>query len=115
MLLHRMVAMLFIPNPDNLPEVNHKDEDITNCRADNLEWCTSKYNANYGTRNERCFKNNPQKKSVRQLTLDGKVVKEYVSIGKAAKATGAYDSAIIKVCKGKQKTSVGYRWEYIEA
>lgn len=51
--IHRLVAQTFIPNPDNLPQVNHKDEDKSNNRVDNLEWCDSKYNLNYGTRNKR--------------------------------------------------------------
>lgn len=54
--VHRLVAATFIPNPDNLPFVNHKDECKTNNNADNLEWCTHDYNMNYGTRNARISK-----------------------------------------------------------
>lgn len=52
---HRLVAIAFIPNPDNLPQINHKDENKQNNNIDNLEWCSCKYNINYGTRTERAF------------------------------------------------------------
>lgn len=113
-LLHRLVAQVFIPNPNNLPEVNHKDEDITNCRADNLEWCTSKYNANYGTRTQRCIENNPQKRPVNQYTKDGRFIKRWRMINDAARHVGVDGSAITRVCKGKQHTSMGYVWRYAD-
>ena len=53
--VHRLVAEAFIPNKDNLPQVNHKDEDKSNNRVDNLEWCTSFYNNEYGTRKKRWY------------------------------------------------------------
>lgn len=51
--IHRLVATMFIPNPENLPEVNHRDENKLNNCVDNLEWCDRKHNCNYGTRSER--------------------------------------------------------------
>lgn len=54
--VHRLVAIAFIPNPNNLPQVNHKDENKSNNDVDNLEWCTAKYNNRYGTKLERISK-----------------------------------------------------------
>lgn len=67
--IHRLVATAFIDNPDNLPQVNHKDENKHNNDVSNLEWCSSEYNVNYGTRNERSGLNN---KSKRVVIIDGK-------------------------------------------
>ena len=55
--LHRIVAQAFLPNPENLPCINHKDENRMNCHKDNLEWCTYEYNNNYGSRTERMVQN----------------------------------------------------------
>lgn len=64
-LVHRLVANAFIPNNDNLPQINHKDENSKNNNVNNLEWCTAKYNSNYGTHKEkirkRMLENNPFK------------------------------------------------------
>lgn len=56
--IHRLVALTFIPNPKNLPQVNHKDEDKSNNSVNNLEWCDCKYNNNYGTARERIVRSN---------------------------------------------------------
>ena len=64
LLVHRLVAKAFLPNPDNCPVVNHIDEDKQNNNVSNLEWCTQSYNVNYGGGIERMIKNNPQSKPV---------------------------------------------------
>lgn len=62
--IHRLVAEAFIDNPDDLPQVNHKDENKQNNDVSNLEWCSSEYNVNYGTRNERSSLSYPHKRAV---------------------------------------------------
>lgn len=111
-LIHRLVAQYFIPNPHNYPEVNHKDENPQNNHVDNLEWCTPKYNCNYGTRNRRCMEK-VIKKPVKQLSLSGEVIAIYPMITEAMRKTGVDESQIIRVCKGRNITAGGYKWEYV--
>lgn len=114
MLLHRLVAKVFISNPCGYPEVNHMDENIQNCRADNLEWCTSKYNANYGTRNARFTAKLRERngKPVNQYAKDGTFIRRWDCITDAEKECGFDVSSIIRTCKHRQMTSYGYKWEY---
>lgn len=112
-LAHRLVAQHFIPNPNNYPEVNHIDENIQNNRMDNLEWLTSKQNANYGTRNQRCKDCNKQYfKPVLQYDLEGNLIKEYETLGDASRDIKGDISAIIRVCKNRQNIAYGYIWKY---
>ena len=119
-LIHRLVALAFIPNPMNLPQVNHIDENKTNNCADNLEWCDCKYNINFGNRNKLAgdklkdiFLNREDcSKPILQLDLDGNIVNEYPSIHEAERQTGFKNQNICNCLKGKRKTCGGFIWKY---
>ncbi len=107
---HRLVAMMFIENPQTLPQVNHKDEDKTNNRVENLEWCDSKYNTNYGNCIEKRIA--PQRVKVSQFSMNGKYIKTYESMAYIEKRLGFNHSAICMCCKGQIQSAYGYKWKY---
>ena len=129
--VHRLVAETFIPNPDNLPVINHKDENKYNNNVNNLEWVTEKSNANYGTRNQKIseknkeiFKNTEVKRgkhpeAVKIAMCDPKtqeVLQIFDSIASACEFLNKYPSGqpnISAVLNGRRKTAYKYFWKKI--
>ena len=108
--IHRIIAQAFIPNPNNLPQVNHKDECKTNNCVDNLEWCTAKYNMNYGTITERRI--SKRRKIVYQYDLNDNLINQFKSNREASRILNINSGAISRVCNGKRKTYKGFIYKY---
>lgn len=110
--LHRLVAQSFLSNPNNLPQINHKNEDKNDNRVENLEWCSSKYNSNYGTRIQRFVEK--KSKSVLQFDKEGNFIREWSSIIAVKNELGIDQSAITQCCKNKRKSAGKFVWRYKE-
>jgi len=107
--VHRLVAQAFIPNPNNLPCVNHKDENPSNNHVDNLEWCTKSYNNSY---NEARIKAAvPRRIPILQYDKKGRFIKEWSHAREAAETLNLNKHAIYECCVGRSKTSGGYIWK----
>lgn len=109
--VHRLVAEAFIPNPDNLPTVDHINRDRTDNCIENLRW------ADYKLQQENCDRETQAKKlskPVLQYTLDMVFIKEYASVSEASRQTGISHAHITECCNGKYglKTAGGYIWKY---
>ena len=114
--LHRLVAEAYIPNPDNLPEINHKDGNkLHNC-VDNLEWCTHKQNIKHSWENNlskaKYSKENFSSKKVKQYDKDLNFIKEWNCMSDVERELGISTSHISQVCNGKRKTAGGYKWSF---
>ena len=113
--VHRLVAQAFIPNPNEYPQVNHKDEDKGNNKVDNLEWCDNKYNCNYGNHIKNCTGHN--KRKVICTTTNEK----FNSIVEASEKYNIDAADIVHCCQHKRLTSgkipntnIRLSWKYIE-
>lgn len=126
--VHKLVCLAFHPIPEEWRhllgtrylQVNHKDENKTNNRADNLEWVTPSYNSGYGTISARRLKTHKERKTktseatVNQYTLNGVFVRTWKSMAEIEREIGCNKSLICLCCKGKCKTGYGYIWRYAD-
>lgn len=118
--IHRLVAMSFLYNVDNLPQVNHIDGCKTNNVLDNLEFCTASYNCKHAYKlglnkqwmTGKTGKDCPFSKKIYQFDLDGKFLKEWDSISDVSRALGIPVAHLVRVCKGQRKTTRGFIWKY---
>lgn len=105
-MVHRLVAQAFIPNPENLPQINHIDEDKRNNNVINLEWVSASQNQRHSAHQYSC--------RINQLSLDGELVKEWESSHEIERELGYIYGNIIQCCKGKYKQMYGFKWQYAD-
>ena len=128
-LVHRLIAQVFIPNPNNLPQVNHINEDKTDNRVENLEWCTQKYNINYGNGISKRVKTNKENgtykkigeinskirsKSILQFSKDNSFIRKWDCIMDIQRELGYDNKQICSCLKNRQKTAKGFKWVYAD-
>ena len=108
--IHRLVAEMFIPNPNQLPQVNHIDGDKTNNRVENLEWCDNSYNQIHAHRVLGRKGSGGGGGKIPVICVD--TGEEYPSLSEAARKTGAKPQNIYRVCKEKAERTAGLKWKY---
>lgn len=123
-LVHRLVAMAFIDNPNGFNIINHKDENPLNCTVENLEWCTTEYNNKYSRdRHPERIKIKPikisrpykrHKEHINQLSLNGEFIKQWENLAELAREKKYHSTSIKECCEGKRNKAYGYRWEFAE-
>lgn len=107
--LHRLVALYFIDNPNNLPYVNHKDGDKTNNKVENLEWCTAKENDTHARSSG--LKN--QEKPIIAKNIETNETLTFKSVTEVGAFLGINKGTISKVLSGKRNQTHGYKFHFI--
>ena len=114
--VHQLVAIAFIPNPNCYNQINHKDENKQNNCVDNLEWCNSKYNNNYGNHRLRISqthnKNQKNSKKVYQYDKSNNLIKIWNSTREVGRFFNIDNNTISRCCRGKNKLLYGFIWKY---
>lgn len=105
--VHRLVALHFVNGYENGKVVNHKNEDKTDNRADNLEWVSSSFNRLYSRNEEHCCD-----MPVNQYSLSGNFLKRWSSPRAIKSVLGYSDWSIKECCNGNRKQAYGYKWQY---
>lgn len=109
----RLVALAFIPNPDGLPQVNHKNENKADNRVENLEWCTAKYNVNFGTSISRM--RIKKERAICQMSKSGDLIKCFNSAKEASRELNIDHSRICKCLRNipGYNSAGGFYWNFV--
>lgn len=119
--VHRLVAIAFVPNPDNLPEVDHINNDKNDFRACNLQWVTRKQNMRKAFKDKiiplfwewKKWKSHPRSKIILQKTISGLIIREWDNALIASKELNIQQPSISKACRGKRISAWGFKWEFL--
>ena len=109
--VHRLVAMAFVPNPDGLPMINHRDEDKTNNRVENLEWCDNTYNVLYSLKRHASNTKYRDRKIVQKDRL-GNVLRVWENVATVKRVLGYNAWSITQCCNGKRSQAYGFEWQF---
>lgn len=105
-MVHRLVALAFIDNPQNLPQVDHRDENKKNNDVSNLRWVSKSENTRHSI-----YK---QSLKIKQLDKDGNLIRIWPSVMQIERELGYNRCAIVNVCRGRQRSAYNFRWEYAD-